>query len=329
MTPSRNSLSFHGQGSTLFGRYLVNVLLSLVTLGIYSFWGRVKILQYQYEQTQLNGSPFRFLGTGKQFLFGFLKFLGFLVVFYIIVFASAMSVMLFSGAGIPGLVLWFILYMAVVLVITALLVVLAANSQLRYRLRHSQWRGLTGTYRGLNKELLPLYLKGLFLTVITLGIYGPWLSVAVRRYLYSKLSFGNVTARFDGKGGELLLLGLKGMILTLLTLGIYSFWYGRDLYRWTARNTVLIQKGADHPLSTEVEAGDLFRLWVPNLLLLVVTLGLAFPWVVVRNMNFFCTQVVLPDGLDLDNLDQGAVTEGSALGEALGDFLDMGDFGFL
>src|SRR5512136_2988347 len=39
-------LSFHGKSGELFLIYLVNMFLSLVTLGIYYFWGKVKIRNY-------------------------------------------------------------------------------------------------------------------------------------------------------------------------------------------------------------------------------------------------------------------------------------------
>ena len=332
MAEARNALSFHGKGSTLFGKYLVNVLLSIITLGIYSFWGKVKILQYQYDQAQLNGSPFQFLGTGKQFFFGFLKFLGIFIVLELVLFGGMFGL----GFAIPQtvenmfplMIATFVLFL-VFMILIGLLVVVAINSKLRYRLRNSTWRGLNGIYRGKNKELIPTVLLGLFLTVITLGIYGPWFSVKVRRYIYSKLSFGNLTLRFDGRGGELFLIGLKGVLLTIVTLGIYGFWYGRNLYRWSTTKSVLIQNGTDLPLATPVTSGALFKLWVPNILLLVITLGIAYPWIVVRTLRFFFANLTLPDALDLDNLTQGESGAGNALGESLGDFLDLGDFGIL
>jgi len=329
MAEARNTLSFHGKGSTLFGKYLVNILLSIITLGIYSFWGKVKILQYQYDQTQLNGSPIQFQGTGKQFFFGFLKFLGILVVFYAVILAVVAGVFLAIQLGLLGLIIWGILYIAVLYLFIGVLLPVAINSRLRYRLRNSTWRGLNGIYRGKNKELIPMVLWGLFLTLITLGIYSPWFSVKVRKYLYSKLSFGNLTLRFDGTGGELFLIGLKGLLLSLITLGIYGFWYGRNLYRWSTTKSVLVQNGQDLALTTPVTAGALFKLWVPNILLLIITLGIAYPWIVVRNLRFFYANLTLPDALDLDNINQGESGTGNALGESLGDFLDLGDFGIL
>src|SRR5262249_8995618 len=44
-------LTFHGSGGTLFGIYVVNILLTIATLGIYRFWGRVKVRRFMLSQT--------------------------------------------------------------------------------------------------------------------------------------------------------------------------------------------------------------------------------------------------------------------------------------
>src|SRR5262245_61908181 len=52
---TRRRLSFHGTGGTLFGIYVVNVLLTIVTFGIYRFWGRVKVRRFMMSQTSFEG----------------------------------------------------------------------------------------------------------------------------------------------------------------------------------------------------------------------------------------------------------------------------------
>lgn len=331
MADTRNTLTFHGKGSALLGRYLVNVLLSIVTLGIYSFWGKAKILGYLYEETQLNGSPLEFRGTGKQLFLGYLKFVGLTavlvgiptIIFTVVIMGAAMN------GEVGGILVPLFVFYAYLLGLFAVLIPMAANGWFRFRMRVSAWRGLTGRYTGLNKELIPMYLVGLLLTILTLGIYGSWLRVKIDRYVWSHLSFGGVKAEFTGKGSELFWINLKGIVLSIITLGIYGFWYARNLYRWNARSIVLVQNGQKHALSTPLTAGDLFKFWVPNLLLLVVTLGLAFPWFQVNSLRFFVRNVTLPDGIDIDLAAQEATTEGTAAAEAFHDFLDLGDFGLL
>ncbi|HEY1043658.1 MAG TPA: DUF898 family protein, partial [Telluria sp.] len=49
-------LEFTGSGSEYFRIWIVNILLSIVTLGIYSAWAKVKANKYLYSCTRLNGS---------------------------------------------------------------------------------------------------------------------------------------------------------------------------------------------------------------------------------------------------------------------------------
>jgi hypothetical protein len=48
-------LNFHGNGFDLFSIFIVNALLIIVTLGVYYFWGKVKIKRYLYSQLEFDG----------------------------------------------------------------------------------------------------------------------------------------------------------------------------------------------------------------------------------------------------------------------------------
>jgi uncharacterized membrane protein YjgN (DUF898 family) len=79
--PPARRISFHGNGLTLLGVYLVNLLLTLVTLGVYYFWARTRIRHYMLSQTEFESDRFAWHGTGKELFIGFLK----LVVLFLIV----------------------------------------------------------------------------------------------------------------------------------------------------------------------------------------------------------------------------------------------------
>src|SRR3990172_1471949 len=66
-------LSFHGNGGGLFGNYIRKLLLSLVTFGIYYFWGKVEVRKYLYSQHEFEGDRFAYHGTGKEIFIGWLK----------------------------------------------------------------------------------------------------------------------------------------------------------------------------------------------------------------------------------------------------------------
>ena len=78
---SHRRLLFHGTTATLYRVYFVNLLLTILTLGIYGPWARVKIRQYCYGQTELEGDRFAFHGTGEELLIGWLKLAPFVALF--------------------------------------------------------------------------------------------------------------------------------------------------------------------------------------------------------------------------------------------------------
>lgn len=69
-TSTRNAIQFHGQGGEFFGIWIVNILLSVITLGIYSAWAKVRTKRYFYGNTELAGDNFEYHATPTQLLKG-------------------------------------------------------------------------------------------------------------------------------------------------------------------------------------------------------------------------------------------------------------------
>lgn len=61
---------FTGSASEYFGIWIVNVLLTIVTIGIYSAWAKVRRNRYFYGNTVLLGRAFEYHATGKQIFLG-------------------------------------------------------------------------------------------------------------------------------------------------------------------------------------------------------------------------------------------------------------------
>lgn len=68
--PERFSLRFTGRGGEYFQIWIVNILLSMLTLGIYSAWAKVRRQRYFAGNTVLDGSAFEYHATGPQILVG-------------------------------------------------------------------------------------------------------------------------------------------------------------------------------------------------------------------------------------------------------------------
>ncbi len=71
MSSSRTrDFEFHGNAREWFGIWIVNLLLSIVTLGIYSAWAKVRARKYFYQNTYVADRNFDYHATGLQILIG-------------------------------------------------------------------------------------------------------------------------------------------------------------------------------------------------------------------------------------------------------------------
>ena len=67
-------LEFTGSGGEYFRVWIVNILLSIVTLGLYTPLARRRTAQYFYGHTLVAGSPLEFTAQTKRMLIGFILF---------------------------------------------------------------------------------------------------------------------------------------------------------------------------------------------------------------------------------------------------------------
>jgi uncharacterized membrane protein YjgN (DUF898 family) len=61
---------FHGEGREYFKIWIVNLVLTIATLGIYAAWAKVRTRKYFYQCTELNGNRFDYHGEPKAILKG-------------------------------------------------------------------------------------------------------------------------------------------------------------------------------------------------------------------------------------------------------------------
>jgi uncharacterized membrane protein YjgN (DUF898 family) len=66
---------------------------------------------------------------------------------------------------------------------------LAIHGSYRYRMSRISWRGIRFGYRGDRNELIQNFCKWIFFTIITIGIYGPWMAINLRKYLLGNVRF--------------------------------------------------------------------------------------------------------------------------------------------
>ena len=138
-------ITFSGSGSEYFRIWIVNLLLTLVTLGLYFPWAKVRRLRYFYGNTALGGHTLDFHGEPKRMLRGLLL-VGALLLLY------SMAGKLSPTAGLIAL-----------LIVAGVWPALFRASQ-QFRMANTSWRGLrfrfNGELRGAYVAMLPLFIPG-------------------------------------------------------------------------------------------------------------------------------------------------------------------------
>ncbi|HNQ91337.1 MAG TPA: DUF898 family protein [Alphaproteobacteria bacterium] len=197
-------MTYRGRIGELMGIHIINLLLSIITLGIYSFWGKTRIRRYMTSHIVLSKDRFEYTGTGKELLLGWLKAL---LIFLPVIFALQ----------IPGLNL-------IALPIFFGIISVAVYLAMRYRLSRTRWRGIRFSLAGSAKSYLWLAIKRTLINVFTLGFKIPKSDIMKWSYIANNMRYGDINFKFDGTHKGL----LKTHIITIL-IGIALIVVGNSI----------------------------------------------------------------------------------------------------
>jgi uncharacterized membrane protein YjgN (DUF898 family) len=303
---------YHGEGGELLGLILVNALLTILTLGIYSFWAKTKVREFHYSHTELDGDRFAYHGTGVELFKG-----GLLAGVVMFVFAMIFGVIstMFGRQPSPavtiGITVGFYGFIS-------LLVVYAVNAARKYRLSRSSWRGIRFSFHGDAGEFLGMMLKGSLLTLVTIGLYTPFFQNERRKFLVNNSRFGSEPFAYIGEGRPLFGPYLTALLLTIPTLGFSWIWYSAAKQRHFWNNTRM--RGAK--FTANIKGIDLLELQLLNMLLVSITLGIGTPWAITRTQAFLCERLTLEGTVDWATIQQRA-QEAGATGEGLAEGFDV------
>jgi uncharacterized membrane protein YjgN (DUF898 family) len=219
---------FTGSGSEYFRIWIVNLLLTLITLTLYLPWARARRLRYFMGNTLVGGQPLGFHGDPRK------MFKGYLLV--------AVFFGLYSVAGKFSATAGFVALLAVVALWPALF-----KSSLQFRLTNTSWRGLrfgfAGSLGGAYRVMLPAFIPALIMVgaqtqlvdvrhppqwyMIVIGAAGlcslavmPWLLWNLKQYQHNHYTLGSLQTTFIASVGSFYMLSLKVFGLMLLALTV-------------------------------------------------------------------------------------------------------------
>ncbi|OJX05328.1 MAG: hypothetical protein BGO72_14000 [Burkholderiales bacterium 70-64] len=319
-------LKFSGRGGEYFGIWIVNLLLTVLTLGIYSAWAKVRRLQYFHRHTALAGTAFDYHGKPIAILKGRV-----IAVLLLAAYEIAMRLSVAAGLVVGAL-------------LAAALPLLLMRS-LRFRAHNTSWRGLRFAFDGQRGGAYRVFLLWPALSAVTLGLLAPLWHQRMKQYQHRHLRFGATGFGFAaGAGGfyrvylTALVLVLGGALLAILALHFLAGVPPQALGfvpvlvllavrpYLTARLQNLVWNGTrlgEHRFESRVGARRLYLIAVTNLIAIVCTLGLFIPFAAIRSARYRLESVAMLPAGSLDEFVAGQSSEVGATGEGAADLFDV------
>ena len=298
------SFKFLGSGTEYFPIWVSNFFLSIITLGFYTPWAKVRAQRYFYSRTILDNHNFSYMGDPKKILVGRLI----LAIIAIIVFLN----------NILGFIplRTYLLLILVGLLILPFIVWKSAN----FNFSNSSYRGI---FFSLDLKLSKVY-KWAFFTVLkilfTFGILLTTLSYQYRSFFLSHLQFGKT--KFSHRSSQIavlrkivplaLLLGFALMIISLVVFRITPDVFATEsALNWAGfltflaiADSITAQYLFDYleigPIQfrARFDKWQLARLYLKAGIYSFFTLGFAWPWVRIEILRYKLEQITVyaPEG---------------------------------
>jgi len=340
----RYAVEFSASTSEYFRIWIVNLALTIVTLGIYSAWAKVRKRRYFYGHTRIDSESFEYRANPVVILKGRLIAVALFAVFYAI-------------SHYAPLYIWAI-YLALLFFGPWLVV-----RSLAFNAYNTAYRNVRFAFSGTYRTCLGLVLGHGLLTVVTLGLGFPFLRRRLVQFAAESHSYG--TTRFAlAEGfkrlfvrpyfvamGVSILLGLAlvaffaavgviaggsakagtvrpGWMSTAIIAGVvvfYALLFLQVAYIKARTVNAVWNHLSLGPMRFEsaLRARDLIWLYLSNFIVVALTIGLATPWAAVRSMRYRASKTTAIASGPLDGFAEGQAQRVSVAGEEVADFFDI------
>lgn len=333
-----HKFEFTGKGWEYFKIWIVNLLLTIATLGIYSAWAKVRRTQYFYRNTRLADASFDYHGDPKAILKG--RIIGFGLLF-LYNFTFKINPILGLGVG---------------LVLALVMPVLLMRS-LRFKLYNSSYRGLRFGFAGDARGAYGAFLKYPMLAGITAYLLAPLAHQRIKQYQFDNSRYGNTPFKFGATAGGFYLLYLSTLafvagsvllIIALMTMAgtgtglralasgfaatapfmlllmaasilVVSSLFGAGMQNMVWGNTAV----GEHRISSTVSARRLLWVSVSNFIGIVLTLGLFVPFATIRMLRLRVESMGVASSGDLSGILAAQQQEATATGAETAEMFDV------
>lgn len=295
---------FTGNASEYFRIWIVNMLLTILSLGIYSAWAKVRTRQYFYRNTWVDGSSFDYLAKPIPILKGR------------IIAALALGALFAAQTYNPAL------YVGL-LVVYLMLTPWVVAASLAFNARNSAYRNIRFAFAGRWGEALGMYLGTMAVALVTCGFGYPYTQWRFTRFFASRHMYGDLPFRWTTTSGAYfrayliaLAMALPGYIILLLVaitgvksgvktgptpafilgMGLFYFYLLLPTAFVKAQMGNLLYGGlfvGRHSFVSQQRTLELFKIYLVNLLAIAVSLGLLIPWAKIRLARYRASTLTL------------------------------------
>jgi uncharacterized membrane protein YjgN (DUF898 family) len=341
--PTIHGVEFRGRGGEYFRIWIVNVALSVLTLGLYSAWAKVRTQRYFTGNTFLADESFEYHGSAWRILIG-------RVIALILFLGYSLSIVLIPAT------------FGIWLMILAAALPWLANSSIRFNARNTSWRNVRFDFHATYFEAFMAYVVW---SVVGFAFF-PLAPYTRRVHDYFYINHH----RFGGRAFEtafspmrIYAIYMSGFILIVaMLLGVLGLAAGVVVLTTRLHAVLPIPVGAENfttvvlvlfglgvafvvnfitTLVTNLSIGNTtldggFALsskasglrvaWivVSNTALVLATLGIFYPFARVRLARYRMGKYALSATGDLDDFTSEALDQQSAIGQEVAGFFDFG-----
>jgi len=329
-------VEFTGRTGEYFRIWIVNLALTIVTLGIYSAWAKVRKRRYFYAHTRIDGECFEYRGRPLAILKGRLIAVGLLV-------ALIVGATVFPELSLDRWLGKLVLFVVVVSVGPWLLV-----RSLKFNARNTAYRNVSLRFISTYGSCFRVVIK--YVWFVFLGILYPYFKHQLVKYAAENHAYGATPFQVaDFKKPFIRVYAVAvpfALAFVLLLLGIsarteesdapagvwllatYVIWNVPLLFlafiRARTTNAVwnAIQIGPVRFVCT-LRGRDFMWLYSSNVLAILCTLGFATPWAVMRTMRYRARKFKVFAVAPLDGFASADAGQAGAAGEEIAEMFDL------
>lgn len=344
-------LEFIGSSREYFRIWAVNLCLTLLTLGIFSAWAKVRKKRYFYSHTILDGTPFQYLGQPLPILRG--RIIG----------ATLFAVYYVSSHFLTSL-------LPFVLALGAVLAPWVIVRSAAFKARYSAFRNMTfrfeGNYCNTLKVvsawgLAPAIIIGMMFNwwkitwiggalFAIAGLLFPWWISRFKRFIVGHTAFGGKNGQLSTTGGQFfsiyflagiffVLIGIAAGLslaifnlpknspyhILLFSIPVYSGYVLAYAYTQAHIGNLVWNETTLGPLRfhSTLRGLTMAKYYLTNGLAIIASAGLLTPWAVMRTMKYRADNMRVLVAGELTEFHGSEMSSVSAAGAELGEFFDM------